>query len=263
MTHSLTGHVRTIVGSGVTGLPSLGGRCFIWGRVCSAGFGARSGRACVGGSMSGSVTNFKVVAAIRIERVDADRHDRSSFCCGDPSLDRWLRDDASAASTTSGLRVEVASNGNQVVGCYALSSFHVEVGRAIGLSGSRHPPLPAILVSRLGVDIRWQRRGLGTSLMVHAIGLANDAAPALNAALLLARAESDPGTAFCTRSASNRSAAGQGGSTVPCGTWRRPSRGQPLGRGVPPLTLGRPCTPTGVLPRGADCTACRGSRPSQ
>ena len=214
--------------------------------------------------MPGSVTHFKVVAAIRIERVDADRHDRSSFCCGDLSLDRWLRDNASAASSTSGLRVEVASNGNQVVGCYALSSFQVEVGRAIGLSGSRHPPLPAILVSRLGVDIRWQRRGLGTSLMVHAIGLANDAAPALDAALLVAHAESDPGTAFCTRFGFEPFRSRPGWLYLsPAGRGGDPLEGSPSAAGCQPLTLGRPCTPTGVLPRGADCTGCRGSRPSQ
>jgi hypothetical protein len=43
--------------------------------------------------------------------------------------------------------------------------------------GSARPPLPAILVSRLGVDTRWQHRGLGTSLMVHAMALAANAAP--------------------------------------------------------------------------------------
>jgi GNAT superfamily N-acetyltransferase len=145
------------------------------------------------------VTHFKAVGALRIERLDADRHDRSNFRCGEPSLDLWLRDDAPTAGRSSGVRIEVATIDNQVVGCYRLGCFEVEAGRPIERFGSQRPPRPAILVSWLGVDTGWQRRGLGTSLMVRAIRFANDAAPAIDAALLVACAEGDPAIAFCTR----------------------------------------------------------------
>jgi ribosomal protein S18 acetylase RimI-like enzyme len=145
------------------------------------------------------VTHFKVVGAVRIERFDGDRHDLSGFCCGEPSLDRWLRDNAPAEARTSGVRVAIATCDDQVVGCYRLSSFEVEAGQASGRFGSRRPPVPAILVSRLGVDTRWQDRGLGTSLMLHAMRFAASAAPALDAALLVARAEGNPAMAYCIR----------------------------------------------------------------
>jgi ribosomal protein S18 acetylase RimI-like enzyme len=64
---------------------------------------------------------------------------------------------------------------------------------------AEQPPLPSILLSRLGVDTHWQHRGLGTSLMMHAMGLAAEVAPALDVALLVARAEGDPAMAYCIR----------------------------------------------------------------
>jgi GNAT superfamily N-acetyltransferase len=173
-----------------------------------------------------------VVAAVRIEPIDPDRHDRSSFCCREPSLDRWLRDDGPTAGSTSGVRVEVASIDDQVVGCYRLGSFQVEAGDGLERFGSERPPLPAILVSRLGVDTRWQRRGLGTSLLMHAIGFAADAAPAVDAALLVAQAENDPAMVFCTRLGFEPFRGKAGWLYLRLGTSRRRSRLQVLaGRG--------------------------------
>jgi hypothetical protein len=37
------------------------------------------------------------VNAVRIERIDVDRHDRSAFDCGDPAADSWLRQAAVGA----------------------------------------------------------------------------------------------------------------------------------------------------------------------
>jgi ribosomal protein S18 acetylase RimI-like enzyme len=139
------------------------------------------------------------VDAVHIERFNPDRHDRSNFGCGDASLDRWLREDAPAAGRTSGVRVAVATVDDQLVGCYRLSSFQIEAGQPIEGFGSTRPPVPAILLSRLGIETHWQHRGLGTSLMLQAMGLAADAALALDAALLVAHAEGEAAKAFCTR----------------------------------------------------------------
>ena len=60
-------------------------------------------------------------------------------------------------------------------------------------------PVPAILQSRLGVDQRWQRRGLGASLMWHALGVATSVAPALRARLVVAHAEPEAATGILGR----------------------------------------------------------------
>lgn len=107
---------------------------------------------------------LRVVDAVRVERLDPDRHDRSAFCCDDPVVDGWLSEDAVADDRPAGVAVQVASDGGRVVGCYRLGSFQVQ--RASSLSsprvcGSDRMPVPAILVSRLRVDQRWQQRDLG------------------------------------------------------------------------------------------------------
>jgi GNAT superfamily N-acetyltransferase len=86
-----------------------------------------------------------------------------------------------------------------VIGCYRLSSFQVEAGHASRRLSSRRAPVPAIMVSRLGVDTRWQHQGLGTALTLDALRFAANASQILNAALLVANAESDPAMAFCAR----------------------------------------------------------------
>jgi hypothetical protein len=47
------------------------------------------------------------VGAVRIERIDPGRHDRSVFDCGDPAVDGWLRLDAVAAGRQVGVVVHV------------------------------------------------------------------------------------------------------------------------------------------------------------
>ncbi len=60
-------------------------------------------------------------------------------------------------------------------------------------------PVPAVVVSRLGVDQRWQRRGLGTSLMWHALELAAAVAPAVRARLVVAHGETERAPGFLGR----------------------------------------------------------------
>ena len=56
--------------------------------------------------------------------------------------------------------------------------------------------MPAVVVSRLGVDQRWQRRGLGTWLMWHALELAAAIGPVLRTRLVVAHAATGPAPGF-------------------------------------------------------------------
>lgn len=98
-----------------------------------------------------------------------------------------------------GVRVQVAGGGDRVVGCYRLGSFQVEAGPSPRAWSWNRLPVPAILVSRLGVDEHWQHRGLGTSLMWHALGVAVSAAPAVRARLVVAHTERERTTSFVSR----------------------------------------------------------------
>lgn len=130
-----------------------------------------------------------VVNEVRIERIDVDRHDRSAFDCGDPAVDSWLRQAAVDADRRAAVVVQVAVVGSRVVGCYRLGSFQVQARTSA--TSPRHwslerMPVPAVVVSRLGVDQGWQGRGFGGLLMWHALDLAAAVGPVVRARLVVA-----------------------------------------------------------------------------
>ena len=81
-----------------------------------------------------------------------------------------------------------------LVGSYPLGSFQVQARRPLMSLRPRNferMPVSAVVVFRLGVDQRWQRRGLGAWLMWHALELAAAVAPALRARLVVAHGETE------------------------------------------------------------------------
>ena len=98
--------------------------------------------------------------AAGLERIDAGRHEVSAFRCGDPALDHWLQDEAASAEHQAGTTVRVATNGDHVIACYRLSAFQIEARVVPRRRTVGPPPLQAILVSHLGVDLHYQNRGL-------------------------------------------------------------------------------------------------------
>jgi GNAT superfamily N-acetyltransferase len=142
------------------------------------------------------------VDAVRIERIDPGRHDRSVFDCGDSAVDGWLRQDAIVADRQQGVVVQVASDGRRVVGCYRLGSFQVQARRPVRSLWSfdlDRMPVPALMVSHLCVDQRLQGRGLGTQLMLHALELAAAVAPAVGARLVVGHGGTERATGFLRR----------------------------------------------------------------
>jgi predicted N-acetyltransferase YhbS len=111
------------------------------------------------------------------ERLDVRRHDGSQFSCGVSSFDQWLMEDAAADARLSGSRVHVAVADEAVVGCYRLSALEVQRAQGSALRDADRQAVPAVLLSHLGVDAKWQRRGLGSALLVHAIGCSRRSLP--------------------------------------------------------------------------------------
>ena len=117
-------------------------------------------------------------------------------------MDGWLRQDAGAADRQAGVVVQVASDGRRVVGCYRLGSFQVQARRSVMSLrpwGVDRMPVPAVVLCRLGVDQRWQERGVGASLMWHALELAAAVAPAVRARLVVAYVETQLAAGFVGR----------------------------------------------------------------
>ncbi len=103
----------------------------------------------------------------------ASHHDRASFSCGEPSLDRYIRRQASRDARRRVARVFVVSGGpnGRVAGYYTLSAASFERNDLPAEVERRlpHYPVPAAVIGRLGVDLRSQGSGLGEILLLDAI----------------------------------------------------------------------------------------------
>ena len=103
----------------------------------------------------------------------ASHHDRASFSCGEPSLDRYIRRQASQDARRRVARVFVAHARppGRVGGYYTLSAASFEKDDLPAEVAGRlpHYPVPAAVIGRLAVDLRSQGSGLGEVLLLDAI----------------------------------------------------------------------------------------------
>jgi GNAT superfamily N-acetyltransferase len=109
-----------------------------------------------------------------IERL-ADRHDRQSFDCGEPTLSEWIKRYASQneARDLSRTYVAVRPENPRICGYYCLSSCHLRLNDVPAKRARKLPKsqlIPAALIGRLAVDRETQGRGLGAILLIDALG---------------------------------------------------------------------------------------------
>ncbi len=107
------------------------------------------------------------------ERYDATRHDVTGFSCGNELLDRWLVRYAGQNQRRDAARTFVAATTDQrVYGYYTLLAGHLDHHEATPETSkglSQHFPIPVAILARLAVDTRYQRDGIGASLLNDAL----------------------------------------------------------------------------------------------
>lgn len=127
-------------------------------------------------------------------------HEVESFDCGSPAQSNWLRKRALEAHQSGTSRVYVVCLGGtrRVVGYHALAAGSVERESAPGRvqRGTGRHPIPVILLTRLGVDLAEQGRGLGTALVKDALQRVASAGHQIGVRALLIHAESDEARRF-------------------------------------------------------------------
>jgi GNAT superfamily N-acetyltransferase len=97
-------------------------------------------------------------------------HDLSTFACGIPELDRWLKERAHQNEATGASRTFVVTAGGRVVGYYALATGAVFHEQATGRVRRNMPePIPVMVLARLGVQLEYQGTGLGVALLKDAL----------------------------------------------------------------------------------------------
>lgn len=98
-------------------------------------------------------------------------HDVSPFSCGKPALDHWLKTSALSNQEKGFTAVMVVHEDNRVVGYYGLAPTAVVptvLPRSIR-TGQPPDPVPCLLLGQLATDRAWKGKGVGTSLLKHAL----------------------------------------------------------------------------------------------
>lgn len=131
------------------------------------------------------------------------QHDADSFDCGSDAQTGWLRRHALQAQTSDSARVYVVclEGSRRVVAYYALAAGSVEREEAPPriVKGLGRYPIPVILLTRLGVDVTEQGRGLGTGLVRDALLQTASIADRIGVRALLIHAETPEAAAFYQR----------------------------------------------------------------
>lgn len=130
-------------------------------------------------------------------------HDRSTFDCGSSAQTDWLTRYSILAQQADTARVYVVRphGERRVAGYYALSAGSVEPAQAPArlASGTGRHPIPVIILTRLGVDLRDQGHGLGSELVQDAFLQTAAIADRIGARALLIHAETADAASFYRR----------------------------------------------------------------
>jgi GNAT superfamily N-acetyltransferase len=108
----------------------------------------------------------------QIERLERS-HERSSFACGKPTLDEFIRRLVSQYEKRNLGRTYVAvrPGDRQVIGYYTLAAGAIAFQNLPAPAAKKLPkhPVPVILLARLAVDQGAQGQGLGEALLIDAL----------------------------------------------------------------------------------------------
>jgi GNAT superfamily N-acetyltransferase len=110
--------------------------------------------------------------AIRIVLLTG-RHDRTTFDCGEPSLNDWLARRARQQQEKNYVRTRVVVDDEspvKILGFYSLVAHEIDTTQSrLPISKNLPNRLSCMLLARLAVDISSQGRGLAKLMLVDAI----------------------------------------------------------------------------------------------
>ena len=100
--------------------------------------------------------------------------DRTTFSCGDPDYEEFLRKYAGQNQFSHHVGVTyVAVEGDGIAGYVTVAAGELDRdSRPSELAGLPRYPTPSLRVARLAVDLRYQGNGLGGELIGTALGMA-------------------------------------------------------------------------------------------
>ena len=135
------------------------------------------------------------------ERIEK-RHDVSDFTCRSDEQTTWLRKHARQADGTGTSTVFVVTpvHSDEVIAYYAwcMSSVRPEDMPERARKGAGRYPQPVALLSRLGVDIRHEKRGLGAAMIKDMLFRLADMSSGIGCRGLLVHCETTDARSFYT-----------------------------------------------------------------
>jgi GNAT superfamily N-acetyltransferase len=128
------------------------------------------------------------------------KHHIEDFDCGSDAQTTWLRRHALQSEFGGMSRVYVVrrTEDDHVVGYYALTTgsvLHADAPARLTHGAGRYD-IPVIVLTRLGVDVSEQRRGLGRALVVDAFLRIDRVAKEIGVRALLIHAEDEQARSF-------------------------------------------------------------------
>jgi ribosomal protein S18 acetylase RimI-like enzyme len=122
-------------------------------------------------------------------------HDRGLFQCGEETLDRYFKTQATQdiRRRIANCFVAVEAATNQVAAYYTLAAASipfVDLPPEESKRLPRYPTLPAVRIGRLAVDEKFQGRGLGGALLIDATRRSLQSPPAVWTLLVDAKDDS-------------------------------------------------------------------------
>jgi GNAT superfamily N-acetyltransferase len=140
------------------------------------------------------------VTAFRIEKL-ARSHAVEAFDCGEPALNRFLARFALGNQQANTSQTYVGLADDAVAGFYTLVVGEVSYdGTPERLTkGMARHPVPLLLLARLGIDRRWQGKGLGAGLLKDAMRRTVLAADIVGIRAMAVHAKDETAAAFYRR----------------------------------------------------------------
>lgn len=137
------------------------------------------------------------IAAPRLLEAGDEMQD---FDCGVGVLNDWLKKRALVNHLSGASRTYVATADRRVAGFYCLAAGSILHIQAPGSIRRNMPePVPVVVMGRLAVDARFQKRGVGPLLLLHAAEQTKELAKGLGIRALLVHAKDEQAAHFYKR----------------------------------------------------------------
>ncbi len=134
---------------------------------------------------------------LRIEKLQRT-HTIDQFTCGQIDLDRFLTRHALQSQQSNASQSYVGLSRAEVVGFYTLVAGEIEHTKAPDrvVKGMPRHPIPILVLVRLAVHSQWRGKGLGSGLLLDALGRVLQVADSVGVRALAVHAKDDAAAAF-------------------------------------------------------------------